>query len=191
MTTALHTELPMTVSDRRHHAIRSANRMLAPGAAVILDTETVDLGAAICEIAVIDTNCNVLLDTLVNPNSAGSWIHPDTHRVHDIDNHMLRDAPCTRTVLNQLLNITAGYRYVLGYNAEYDQSVIAPARTTGLDQDHLADPSSWGCIMRARSEASGHPEHYLPLDGGHRALPGSLAALDVLRLIAATPEVPR
>lgn len=43
--------------------------------------------------------------------------------------------------------------------------------------------------MRARSEAAGHPDHYLPLTGGHSALSDSVAALDVLRSIAACPVV--
>lgn len=177
----------MTICARRQHAVRWAQRMLSPGRAVILDTETTDLGAAICEIAVIDTNGRQLLDTLVNPGRHGTYIHPDAQRVHGIDLDMLRTAPSTRNVLERLTATTAGYPHVLAYNSPYDQGVIdRAARAAGVDLGDLEDTSSWGCIMQARSDAAGHPDHYLPLNGGHRALGDCLAALDVLRTIAAT-----
>lgn len=189
MTIAPHTDQSMTASDRQRHAIRWANRMLTPDVAVILDTETTDLGGDICEIAIIDTNGNTLLDTLVNPGSRGCWIHPEAHRVHGIDNSMLTGAPSIRTMLTDLLSITAGYRHVLTYNADFDSAVtFRAAHAAGLDLDHLADPGTWGCIMRARSESLGHPEHYLPLNGDHRALGDCFVALAVLRDIAATDQ---
>lgn len=44
--------------------------MLQPDTAVIVDTETTDLGGVVIEIACIDAyDGRVLLDTLVNPNS--------------------------------------------------------------------------------------------------------------------------
>lgn len=178
---------PMTTSARRQHAIRWARRMLVPGRALILDTETIDLGAAVCEIAVIDTSGNTLLDTLVNPDPRGCWIHPDAHRVHGIDVNMLRAAPDTLPVLRQLIGITADYPRVLAYNSLYDQNVIErAAHVAEIDLGHLEDAGTWGCLMRARSDAAGHPDHYLPLNGGHRALGDCLAALNVLRTIAAT-----
>lgn len=171
---------------RRRRAVHWAQRMLIPGRAVILDTETTDLGAEICEIAAIDTNGNPLLDTLVNPDPRGVWMHPDALRVHGIRTDMLREAPSTRTVLQQLADVVAG-RHVLAYNARYDAEVIARAAlATGVDLDELDDENTWGCIMRARSDAAGHPDHYLPLGGDHRALGDCLATLDVLRAIAAT-----
>ncbi len=158
-----------------------ARTMLLPGAAVILDTETTDLYGAVCQIAVADTNGTVLLDTLVNPRCP---IEASAQRIHQITPADLAGAPTFRRVLPDLLTATAGRR-ILAYNAAYDHRVLlAEAGRAGANIEHLADDGAWGCVMRARSESLGHPEHYLPLRGPHRAAGDVLATLEVLREIA-------
>ncbi len=71
------------------------------------------------------------------------------------------------------------------YNADYDRRVITrDAIRAGVELDHLHDPDVWGCVMRARSSAEGHPTSFLPLNGGHRALNDCQATLALMRALA-------
>jgi Exonuclease len=165
-------------------AVRWARAMLAPGAAVILDTETTDLPGAICDIAVVDAATGaVLLDSLVDPRApitlGASW-------VHGLTDAEVAGAPCWPEVLPQLLEVTRG-RQILAYNAEFDAGVIrADCHRYGLDPGPLGDADRWGCLMTRRSDWA-RRRRWLPLEGGHRAFADAHAALDVLRTLAAYP----
>jgi Exonuclease len=165
-------------------AIRWARAMLEPGAAVILDTETTDLPGPVCEIAVVDTTGEVLLDTLVDP---GQPISPEATWVHGIADADVAGAPSWAEVLPRLAEVTRGRR-VLAYNADFDRGVVlADTCRHGLEPEHLADAGRWSCLMHARSmreRAWGR----LALYGPHRALGDCRAALAVLREIAASPR---
>lgn len=126
----------------------------------------------------------ILLNTLINP---GPWhrMHPEAQQVHGITLEDLQDAPNTTSVLWSLVAITSRSRHVMAYNADYDRAVIArEGARVGVDLDHLYDPDVWGCVMRARSAAEGHPSSYLPLGGGHRALSDCRATLALMRAMA-------
>jgi DNA polymerase III epsilon subunit-like protein len=158
-------------------AMRWARAMLEPGAAVILDTETTDLYGPVCELAVIDTSGQVLLDTLVNP---GCPIELEAFHVHGISDQDVADAPRWTEVLPRLLEVTAG-RQILAYNADYDMCVVVgDSRRYGLAPAHLDEPQRWGCLMRARSDWS-RTRRRLALGGSHCALGDAHAALDCLR----------
>lgn len=161
-----------------------ARRMSAPGAAVILDTETTDLDGYVVEIGVIDTATGTaLLDTLVQAPAA---IAPEAHRVHGITHAMLQDAPTWTALLPRLRDITAG-RSIIAYNAAFDAGVIARhTRATGGRLEHLADPRQWACLMdrRAQWDRTGRPTR---LGAGHRALGDCRAALELLQRMAAGP----
>ncbi|GCE37970.1 putative exonuclease [Rhodococcus wratislaviensis] len=154
-----------------------AMRMLTPGHAVILDTETSDLDGSILEVAVIDAATGaVLLDTLVDPGDV--QIHPAAAAVHGISAAQLIGAPGWPTVFSALAAVTVD-RVVLAYNAEFDQS-------HSLDPLHLADTERWGCVMVKRSQAEG-VEKNIRLDGAHRACGDAEAARTVLQGIADGP----
>jgi hypothetical protein len=165
-------------------ATRWARAMLAPGAAVVLDTETTDLPGAVCELAVVDAaSGEVLLDTLVNPAVP---ISPEAQWVHGLTDADVADAPPWPEVLPLLLEVTRD-RNVLAYNAEFDYGVIAADTARyGLDLGHLADNSRWGCVMNRRSDWA-RLRRWLPLGGGHRALGDAQDALQVLRTMAERP----
>lgn len=161
---------------------RWARAMLEPGAAVILDTETVDLDtvdhhAPACEVAVIDAyTAEALLNTLIDPKipiSYGAFKH---HGISDAD---VAHAPTWPEVLPEVLRVTAG-RKILAYNSDYDFRVICrDSNRYHLDPRHLGDETNWDCVMKRRSEWLGI-RRWRPLDGGHRALGDCLSARDIL-----------
>lgn len=166
-------------------AVRWARAMLAPGAAVILDTETTDLPGAICEIAVLDAATGkVLLNTLVQP---GQPVTLGAYWVHGISDADLIGAPTWPEVLPRLRRVIGGRRQILAYNADYDRGVIrADCARHGLNPGRLADRRRWSCLMDRRSDWA-RRRRWLPLDGGHRALPDTQAGLELLRVMASCP----
>lgn len=174
-----------TVEDRSHAATRWARRALLPQSTVVLGTKTTDLRGAVCEIGVIDTQARILLNIVVNPRQE---IAPEATRIHHLTDEMVVGAPTFAQVLPDLLSVTAG-RTVAAYNSNFDFEVITrEGRRYGMDLEHLEEPASWRCISQARSDWLGHPDHYLPLGAGHRALDDCVAALTTLRAIAASRD---
>lgn len=150
-------------------AIRFARAMLEENAAVILDTETVSLHGAVCEIAVIDAcTGKTLLDTLVNP---GVPIEQGAYEIHGITDSMVTapDVPDWKTVYKRLLQVTKD-RIVLAYNADYDRGVITrDCERAGIRRTRLAQQSHWADVMVPRSDHA-HSRRWLRNGGGHRAL---------------------
>ncbi|MEV6949555.1 3'-5' exonuclease [Streptomyces sp. NPDC051172] len=162
-----------------------ARRILQPGVAVVLDTETHALWGRVMEVAVVDAATGeVLLDSLVNPQIP---VTADVFDVHRISDAMVADAPTWDEVLPELLRVTDG-RKILACNAEYDQTVIV-GDCWGVETDpqHLRAKDQWGCIMRRRSDWEGVRD-FLPLGGGHRVLVDTRAALEMLTSLASAPE---
>lgn len=172
-----------TVADQRIATIRWAQHILSTGAVVVaIGTSDRYLSVgAVCEIAVIDTNGQNLLDTLINPKTP---VTRSARNFHQLNDDMLAGAPTFRAALADFLSVTAG-RTVMAYHAGFVRSMIlGECGKAGTDPDHLEDIQVWPCISRARSAVAGHPDHHLPLICGPRALATSHAALQVLRDIA-------
>jgi DNA polymerase-3 subunit epsilon len=166
---------------RSDQAVTWARTMLSPGRAVVIDCETTDLPGALIEVAVLDTTGRILLNTLVNP---GSPISAGASRVHHITDQMVAGASGFAEVLDEILRVTTGRR-VLAYNAPFDYECLqSDAHRHDRSCEHLDDPDTWGCIMRARSAWLGSPDHFHPLGAAHRAVGDAVAALTVLRAIA-------
>ena len=166
---------------RSDQAVTWARTMLQPHSAVVIDCETTDLPGALCEIAVVDTSGQILLSTLINPCLP---IDPDATRVHNITDKMVAGASRFPGVLSDVLRVTAG-RKVLAYNAPFDYECIgSDAQRYDINSEHLDDPDTWGCIMRARSAWVGSPDHFYPLGASHRAVGDAVAALEILHAIA-------
>jgi DNA polymerase III epsilon subunit-like protein len=127
-----------------------------------------------------------LLDTLVNP--AGVPISPAAYAVHGIRGEDLVHAPSWDKVLPKLRKATRG-RVILAYNAEFDRSVILrDTARAGRKPMHLANTSTWGCVMNRRSDWL-RTSRWLRLGGGHRALGDCHSAREVLLDIARLPEL--
>lgn len=93
---------------------------------LFLDTETTGLDfPEACEIAVVDTDGAVLLNSLVRPKST---IERGAQMVHGITPAMVADAP-TFDLLWPKLNVLLADRLVVIYNANFDLDVIANSQS--------------------------------------------------------------
>lgn len=157
---------------------RWARAMLAPGAAVLIDTETTDLDGQIIEIAILDAATGrPLLDTLVRPTE-GVTIAPGAHFCHGLTLEDLADAPPWEKVLPKVRKATKGRR-MLAYNAPFDRGrIVSHTEQVGKRPMHLADPANWDCLMAARSNFYGHGRR--ALNGPHRAMGDCRAGRDLL-----------
>lgn len=89
-------------------------------ATIYLDTETTGLrlddGAALVEVAVVDDDGAVLLNTLVNPDRP---IPASATAIHGIADDMVADAPPATDVVARVLDLARDHTVVI-YNAAFD-----------------------------------------------------------------------
>jgi hypothetical protein len=166
--------------------IRTARACLEPGAAVICDFETTDLGGVGIELAVIDACTGAtLLDTLINPD--GVPIADGARAVHGITDAELANAPCWRDVASQFLAVV-GERTILAYNARFDADTAAITHDyAGLPAGQLPPRRQWWCLMDARSTWL-RVGRWFALGGNHRALGDAREARQVLMRLTAPVE---
>jgi DNA polymerase-3 subunit epsilon len=172
-------------------------RMIRDAHPIFLDTETTGLGddAEICDIAVVDSDGQVILNTLVHPLVP---IPPEVTAIHGITNEMVDHAP-TMAEVWPLLRHLLSYRPIVTYNAAYDsrlisQSLYAACRTKVEGVDYR-------CAMLLFSQWYGDWNDYrksykwqrldvaaqcagFPAWSKHRALGDTLAARAVLLWLA-------
>ncbi len=113
---------------------------------VVLDTETtgMDGSAEICQIAIIDTDGNTLLDTLVRPTCV---IPRDAIRVHGITNEMIKDAPVWLNVAGTVRDLIEK-RPVVIYNAQYDLKLLRQSSASAGDTHKWSlIAASYDCAM--------------------------------------------
>lgn len=122
----------------------------------VLDTETtgVDDNAELCQIAVIDSKGNTLLNCLVKPSIQ---IPEEASRIHGITNEQVANAYTFDRIIPYLKFLFKD-RLVLIYNEPYDVRVLnASARAVGQEVD-------WGCefldVMKPYAEFNGEPNPY-------------------------------
>ena len=175
-----------------------AKRILNAGEAVILDTETTGLRsqAEICQIAVIDLQGSVLLDTLVKP-----WrgIPADATAIHGITDATVANARPFDAILPELRKAIQD-RPVIIYNADYDLRLICQsAALCGLTVHGLDElgARTLECAMREYAAYCGEwSDHwanyrYQKLPGGdHSALGDCRATLRVIERMAGVANTP-
>ena len=111
---------------------------------VYIDTETTGFGTTdvVIEIAVVDTNGDTLLDTLVKSSKS---IPAGASAVHGINDIHLLGAPQWKEIWPQLGQVLAG-RVVGFFNAEFDLRMIR--QTCGLNGIRWEQPhQEQFCIM--------------------------------------------
>lgn len=122
------------------------------GPFVVLDTETTGLGsdARIVDLAIISSDGQVILDTLIHPQCP---IAPDAAAIHGIDDLMVEDAPSLDQVWPSVLTALTG-RTVIAYNVDFDRRVLSSeARRLDLEPWIFSD-CAWHCAMKWYARAS-------------------------------------
>lgn len=165
-------------------AARFARAVLAPGRAVIVDTETVSLGGPVCEIAVISADDgHVLLNTLVNPKTP---IAPAAQAVHGISDSEVTAAgiPTWAHIYPVFEQLTSG-RVILAYNSDYDRGVVEnDCARYNIAHAHLCTHRlRWADVMMPRTHYA-QARRWMKNDGGHRALGDVLVTRNHLLEIA-------
>lgn len=126
---------------------------------LILDTETTGLGhdAEICSIAIIDSNANVLMDTLVKPMRP---IPEDATRIHGITNETVQDAPLFSSLEQQVYDLLKN-RHVIIYNSKYDVQMLNQSnRVRPSVTDDWNRVAMYWCAMEAFAEIYGDWNDY-------------------------------
>ena len=90
---------------------------------VYLDTETTGLEAddEIVEIAIVDDNENVLVNTLVRPVNHTEW--PDAENIHGISPRDVKNASTQAQISGEIRDAVRDRRVVI-YNAKYDSQYL-------------------------------------------------------------------
>jgi len=179
--------------------------VIKSGDYLILDTETTGLGsdAEICQIAIINSKGETLLDTLVKPVKP---IPEDATRIHGITNEMVRfvgEFPAIE--IYELLH----KRNVIIYNSAYDVGMLYQSEKA-IKNSYLYDwrnNSFFHCAMKHFAPIYGDwndyrksyrwkslsaaCEHYgIPVsENVHSALADALMTLEVCKAMAASEAV--
>lgn len=172
-------------------------QMIQRGDFVVLDTETTGLiNAEIVQIAVVDSQDNVLLDTLVKPVNR---IPYDVIRIHGITNERVADAPSWADVTHQVQAILRD-RDVVVYNASFDRKMLhSSADAAKLPKVDWKSFSRWWCAMEAFAELQGNYQYgrlkmhklvnaaryyNIPVVDAHSAIGDARLTLALVRAIA-------
>lgn len=184
------------MNPRQMAVIQRAQAILADRP-LYLDTETtgLDKRAEIVEVALIDHDGAVLLDSLVKPTRRIPW---DATRVHHINDAMVADAPTWAELWPQIQVLLNGRRVGI-YNAEFDLRMIAQSHAAHKVADTNAGSNAF-CIMKLYAEFFGEQGSYgdfrwqslekaarqcrIQLPNSHRAGADALLARAVLEAMA-------
>lgn len=159
---------------------------------LILDTETtgLDTTSEILEIAIIDSDGNILLDTYVTPARSQMW--PSAEYIHRITpNFIFCGNFPTMGMLKEELNKILDFNNVVIYNAAYDSKFLkselelstvhcamnAFAEYLG-EWDHKRNQYKWQKLTTA-AEHAGHVWDKKP----HSALGDCFATLSVMKFL--------
>lgn len=185
----------------RHEERVDARRLLESGF-VVLDTETTGLedDAQIVSIAIIDSDGNTLLDTLVRPTIR---IPDDAVAIHGITNEMVAGAPTMAQLYDQVRKLLSN-RTVVIYNAAFDVRLLGQS-VRATHKIPVTPPDEWGmqtyCAMESAKTYLGRERwlslvstaEYFGLDtsGAHGALADCRMTLGVIRGMAGVDPPPQ
>lgn len=140
-----------TLEMARADAVTWALSITARSDVLYLDTETTGLGVSdeVIDIAALDNDGRVLLNTLVKPHRLIPLIATE---IHGITNHMVTDAPDWPAVYTQLVDLFSRYKHVVVYNADFDRRLIGQSCAS-----HVLRPpqARWHCAMKRYAEFVG------------------------------------
>ena len=157
---------------------------------LILDTETTGLKEkdVIIQMAVIDLNGNVLVDSLVKPLKRKS-ISREAAAIHGISSKHLQSAPYFADVFYDLIPHLEARKQFLIYNFEFDTRLIR--QTFIADGINYPGKMHGECIMKEYAKFTGqwntltNDYRYQRLPGGNHSAKGDcLATLDLIKMLA-------
>ena len=164
---------------------------------MILDTETTGLDemAECVEIGIIDTEGNVLLDSLVMPIKE---VPREASAIHGITKEFLseQNAPLFRDIVPEIEQLLQSARVLCIYNANYDRRIIGQSLIANGITKAMQLPAV-RCIMRNYAEIRQEPGWYgkyrwhklcaaadyegVPSYNAHRALGDCLITLGIMQ----------
>lgn len=174
----------------------AVRELLARPDVLILDTETTGLkDAEVIEVALVDMEGKVRLNTLVRPRA--QVMNPYAQRVHGISLQDLRDQPSWPEVLPELAAI-AGDATILAWNAPFDARMLEQTSARwGLPHPRLL----FVCAMRLYARLHGRSsfglhkavaaeglDTLLTQHASHRALGDVTFVLELLKRVATRLE---
>jgi DNA polymerase III epsilon subunit-like protein len=134
---------PVSVSHTRQDVITWARRVVEDSETLILDTETTGLEAhdEIIQLAIVDMQGNVLLQTLVRPTVP---VGTEARAIHGLTDEVLAQAP-SFAQLHDTLAVLLENCSVLAYHADFDRRLLAQTCAKyGLPPLAVA---AWDCVM--------------------------------------------
>lgn len=176
------------IAEDRQAAIEWARTFLVNGG-VILDTETTGLeGAEIIEIAIIDTDGNVLVNSKVKALHPEYSLASGAVHIHGIRPEDLADVPTFGDLYPQIWQ-AIHQKHLVVYNLSFDLGILRSDRLAWYcPAFKLKDKD---CAMLWYAQYCGQWHHYWksytwqPLPGGdHSALGDAQATLDVIKHMA-------
>ena len=147
---------------------------------VYLDTETTGLedDAEIVEIAIVDDNENVLVNTLVRPVNHTEW--PGAENIHGISPINIRNAPTQDQISDMIREAVRDHRVVI-YNAKYDSQYLPEledaASVKCCMMEFVDNPWDKWCSLTEAAKRIGYEFQ------AHRALADALACRAVWKTI--------
>jgi DNA polymerase-3 subunit epsilon len=125
---------------------------------LFLDTETTGLGydAQIIELAIVDANGTVLLDTKLRPTVP---VEPGAMEIHGIEDKMLFDAPTWRDAAYQVKDLLYG-RTVVIFNDGFDSRMIQQTAAAFGESSDWWNEVDTRCAMNLAASAFGPSNRY-------------------------------
>jgi DNA polymerase-3 subunit epsilon len=179
----------------RSLAVAQRARQYLEQGCVIVDFETtgfVSPTVDIVEIAVIDQDGQVLLDTLVKPSGRIPYRASLVHGIYDDD---VKNAPTFDEVYAVFRNVVSSQPLAIAYNDEFERGIL---RSVCMRYAQPVPPLEWQCAMRAYMS---YAQQYkfsklgdacaregVHVDNAHRALGDCVMTLHLLNKMAAYTE---